>query len=305
VRDFDVVDHAAADEGDFAIDAGSDVDDLLDAVDAAGEAGEDDAARGRSAEVFESRNYGTFGRSEAGALDVGGVGEERENAFVAIARERVEIEAGAVYGRLVDLEVTGVNDDAERRADGERDAVDGAMRDGNKFDLEGVNLDEATGCDFAQRGGIEEACFFEALFDEREGEARAVDGHVEVAKNVRQGADVIFVAVGEDDRFDEMAILFQVGDVGNDEVDAEEFGFGEHHSGVDDDDGIADANRHHVHAEFAETTERDYCDGLLGVTQDACVLRSIEEESYHRAACEAFVCVGLSGLNASRFVTTS
>ena len=34
VRDFDVVDHAAADEGDFAADAPGDVDDLLDAVNA-------------------------------------------------------------------------------------------------------------------------------------------------------------------------------------------------------------------------------------------------------------------------------
>jgi hypothetical protein len=33
VGNFDVVDHAAADEGDFAADAGGDVDDLLDTVD--------------------------------------------------------------------------------------------------------------------------------------------------------------------------------------------------------------------------------------------------------------------------------
>ncbi len=60
----------------------------------------------------------------------------------------------------------------------------------------------------------------------------------------------------------------------------------EHHSGVDDDNGVAEAKSHHVHSEFAETTERDYSYGLLGVTQDACVLRSIEEESYHMVAIE-------------------
>ena len=76
VRDFDVVDHAAADEGDFAADARGDVDDLLDAVDGGGEAGQDDTARGRAAEIFEARDYGAFGRGEAGALDVGGVAEE-------------------------------------------------------------------------------------------------------------------------------------------------------------------------------------------------------------------------------------
>jgi hypothetical protein len=274
VRDFDVVDHAAADERDFAVNARGDVDDLLNPVDAAGEAGENDAPRSGTAEIFETRDNGAFGRREAGALDVGGVGEEREDAFVAVAREGVKIESGAVDGGLIDLEVAGVDDDAERCANGEGDAVDGAVGYGDKLDFERSDFDEAARCDFTKRGGIEQAGFFEALFDEREREAGAVDGDVDVTKDVRQRADVIFVAVRENDRFDEMAILFEIGDVWNDEVDAEEFGFGEHHSGVDDNDGVADANRHHVHAEFAETTERDYCDGLLGVTQDARMLRS-------------------------------
>jgi len=87
---------------------------------------------------------------------------------------------------------------------------------------------------------------------------------------------VIFVTVCEDDRFDLVAILLEIGDVGDDEIDAEEFGFGEHHAGVNNDDGFADANGHHVHTEFAETTERDYSYRLLGSAQDARVLRSIE-----------------------------
>jgi hypothetical protein len=58
----------------------------------------------------------------------------------------------------------------------------------------------------------------------------------------------------ENDRLDQMAILFEVGDVWNDQVNAEEFGFREHHAGVDNDDGVAEAKHHHIHSEFAETT---------------------------------------------------
>ena len=64
-----------------------------------------------------------------------------------------------------------------------------------------------------------------------------------------------------------LAILLQIGDVGNDQVDAEQFGFGEHHAGVDDDDVVAEAQRHHVHAEFAETAEGNCGEGLRGLTQ--------------------------------------
>jgi hypothetical protein len=52
-----------------------------------------------------------------------------------------------------------------------------------------------------------------------------------------------------------LAVLDQVGDVGDDNVHAEQFGLGKHEAGVDDDDVVAPANGHAVHAEFAEPAE--------------------------------------------------
>ena len=66
---------------------------------------------------------------------------------------------------------------------------------------------------------------------------------------------MIFVTVGEDDGTDVLTVLFEVRDVRDDEVDAEKLGFGKHHAGVDHDDVVADAKRHHIHAKFAEATE--------------------------------------------------
>jgi hypothetical protein len=68
---------------------------------------------------------------------------------------------------------------------------------------------------------------------------------------------VIFVTVGENNGADEGAILLEVRDVWDDEIDAQEFGFREHHAGVDDEDVVADPEGHHVHAKFAETAEWD------------------------------------------------
>ena len=154
---------------------------------------------------------------------------------------------------MVDLEIAGVNDDAERRADRERDAIDGAMGNGDEFNFEGSDFDEAAArSDFAERGGLEQPGFIEAFFYEREGEARALHGNVEVAKDVGKRADVVFMAVGEDDGADVGAVLFQIGDIGNDEVDAEKLGFREHHARVDDENVVAEPQGHHVHAKFAE-----------------------------------------------------
>src|ERR1700676_1486310 len=118
MRDFDVVDHAAADESDFAADTAGDIDNLLDAMNGRSKARKDDAAGGAAAEIFDAGNDGAFRGSEAGALDVGRIAEKGEDAFVTVAGEGVEIERGAVDGSLVDFEIAGVNDDAERRANG-------------------------------------------------------------------------------------------------------------------------------------------------------------------------------------------
>src|SRR5208282_5371828 len=112
VSDFDVVDHTAADESDFAADPSSDVDDLLDAVDGGGETGKDNAPGRRAAEFFDARDDGALGGSEAGALDVGGIAEKGQDTFAAVAGESVEIEWRAVHGSLVDLEVACMDDHA-------------------------------------------------------------------------------------------------------------------------------------------------------------------------------------------------
>jgi hypothetical protein len=65
---------------------------------------------------------------------------------------------------------------------------------------------------------------------------------------------VVFVAVRENDGANALAVLDEIGDVGDNDVDAEELGFREHEAGIDDDNVVAPAHGHAVHAEFAETT---------------------------------------------------
>ena len=54
-----------------------------------------------------------------------------------------------------------------------------------------------------------------------------------------------------------LAVFDEIGNVGDDDVDAEQFGFGEHESGVDDDDVVAPADGHAVHTELAQAAEGD------------------------------------------------
>ena len=167
----------------------------------------------------------------------------------------MQVEKFVVGGRGIDFEIAGVNDDAERRVDREGNAIDQAVRDLDRMDGERSGLEALVGAHFAKVGVVEQAVLVEFVFDVGERELGAPDGDVEFGEDPGQCADVIFVAVSEDDSANALAVLDEIGNVGNDDVDAEEFGFGEHESGVDDDDVVSPANGHAVHAEFAEAPE--------------------------------------------------
>ena len=249
--------HGASDESDFASVLMREFYGEVDAVDRTGEAGDEEAALGVGENFVELAADGALAGSVSLALDVGGILKEREHAFFAVFGEGVEIEKLVVGGRGIDLEIAGVDDYAERRVDGERDAIDQAVRDADGVNGEDAGFEALVGAHLAEVGVIEQAVLVELVFDVGEGEFGAPDRDLEFGKKPGERADVVFVAVGEDDGADALAVLDEIGDVGDDDVDAEEFGFGEHQAGIDDDNVVTPAHGHAVHAELAETAERD------------------------------------------------
>ena len=139
-----------------------------------------------------------------------------------------------------------------------RDAVDQRVGDADGQDGERPEGEAAAGKDLDQLGVVEQAMLFELAFDEGEGELGAVDGDVELGEDPGQAADVVLVAVGEDDGADFVAVLDEIADVGDDDVDAEELFFGEHQAGIDDDDVILPAEGQAVHTELTQAPEGDH-----------------------------------------------
>ena len=72
---------------------------------------------------------------KARALHVRRIAEERQHAFVSIARKCVKIKRHAAYRRLINLEVASMDDYSDRCAYRERHAIDRAVRHGNKFNF--------------------------------------------------------------------------------------------------------------------------------------------------------------------------
>ena len=192
-----------------------------DAMDGRGEAGEEQLLFRCSEDVVEAGNDSLFAGSEAGAVNVGGVLQQAKHALLAEIGERLQIEGVAVGRGQVDLEVAGVEDDADRGVDGQRDAIDQRVRDADRQDAEGPEREAAAGNKLDQLGVVEQAMLVELAFNVGQGELGAVNGHVELGEDPGKAADVVLVAVGQHDAADLFAVLDEEADVGNDDVDAQ------------------------------------------------------------------------------------
>jgi hypothetical protein len=82
-------------------------------------------------------------------------------------------------------------------------------------------------------------------------------GKVELRQDVGEGADVVLVAVRDDDAAQLVFVLEQVSYVRYEKVDSQHLVLGEHHAAVDDEDVFAVFDGHHVLADFAEAAEWD------------------------------------------------
>ena len=221
------------------------------------EAGDEQLALGARENLLEACTHRAFAWRVARALDVGRILEQRQHALLAVLGEGVQIEEPVVGRRGIDLEVAGMDQHAHRRMDGQRHAVHQAMRHLDGIDGERPDLEALAGLDLVELGIIQQAMLFQLAFHIGQRELGAVDRDVELRQQPGQRADVVFVPVGQHHGAHMLAILDQVAEVGNDDVHAEQFGFGEHQAGIDDDDVIAPANGHAIHAKFAESTQRN------------------------------------------------
>src|SRR5271168_3870570 len=123
---------------------------------------------------------------------------------------------------------------------------------------EGANLEALSRFDFAEVSVIENLVFVEFVFDVGERELRGPDGNVEFAENPGQATDMVFVSMREKNAADILSIFKKVRNVGDDDVNAQQLSFGEHQTGVDYDDVIAETDGHAVHTELAHTAQRNY-----------------------------------------------
>ena len=169
----------------------------------------------------------------------------------------------AVDRGVVELEVAGVDDRPDRRAQGDAHRVRDGVADPERHDVERADVELVARIERDQRVVVE-LVLLDLVAEQAAGQGRGVDRHArELGEDVRQPADVVLVGVGDQERLDLGAALLEVGDVGDDEVDAEHLLVREHQPAVDDHDLVAVLEDVHVLADLAHPAERDDAERMV------------------------------------------
>ena len=177
--------------------------------------------------------------------------------MVAEVREPRHVGGSHVDRRLVHLEIARMDHHPNGCLDREGGGVRDAVGDVNELRFEGAQFDDVTGLHLSQVRLLDEFVLAQLVLDETERQPAAVDRRIDFGKDVGQRADMVFVAVGQEEAEDFLLALRQVGHIRQHQVDAEHLLFGEHQAGIDDDDVFVVLQGHHVASDLAQSPERD------------------------------------------------
>jgi len=236
---------------------GGSVNDLLDAVDVAGEGGDDDALLAAGELPLEGLAHHPLAHGVAGALHVGGVRQQRQHPLLAQSAEPGQIDDLPVNGGGVDLEVAGVDHHAHAGVDGEGHGVGNGVVHVDKFYLKFSGLHRLARLHRHQLGAVQQPVLLQLQLDESSGKAGAVDGHIHLLEDVGDGPDVVLMAMGDEQAPQPGSVLDEIGDVGDDAVDAVHIIAGECHAAVHHNDLPAVLIGGHVLADLVETAQRN------------------------------------------------
>ena len=259
--DADVLAHRAPDERDLAAERLGGVDDLLDAVDVRREARHDDPPSQRANTSSRCGPTTDSDGEKPVAVDVRRVAAQQQHALAAELGQPRDVGRRAVDRGLVELVVAGDQHGAELGAERDRARVGDRVGHVHQLERERARARASRPASTSLQLDVAQLVLVELRArhrDRQRARRRPATSPLEpeLAHHPRQRAEVVLVAVRDDDRLDVARALAQVGEVGQHEVDPDHLGRREAQPDVDDDDAAVVLDDRHVLADLAEPAER-------------------------------------------------
>ena len=161
-----------------------------------------------------------FAAGGFGVEDVGAVSDQRQDAAVADGGQLRGRSRRAHLRRIIQLPVAGVEDAAIGRIDDERVAFGDGVGKRDIGETERAQLERAAHGDDLELHLVLQPFFLQLLRNQAGGERGGIERHLQFSGEIGDGADMIFMAVGEHDAEQILAALLDEGEIGQHHVDA-------------------------------------------------------------------------------------
>ena len=247
--------HGAPDEGNLASVFESQIDRELDAMNRGRKTRNKQPPLGARKHFIELAPHRPLAGCVSLALNVGGILQQRQHTFLAVFRKGMQVKQAVVGRRRIDFEIARVHHHAQRRMNRQRHAIHQAMRYLDGMNRERPNLDALCGPNFPQISLVEQAVLIQFVLHVSERELRAPYRDIQFRQNPGQGANVVLVPMCQHNPAHALAVFNEIRNIGNNNIDTQQFGLGKHQAGIDNDNVIAPAQGHAVHAELAQSAQ--------------------------------------------------
>jgi hypothetical protein len=163
--------------------------------------------------------------------------------------------------RRIDLPVAGVQHRAGRGVDRQRVRFRYRMRDRNEFDIEGPEVDPPAGRHHRDRNFRRIALGSAFGLEQSGAELGRVDRAFQLRPQVDDGAEMVFMGMGQHETDQILSLFFEEADIGHDEIDAGQMLLvAKRDTQIDRQPGalmaITEAIDRQVHADLADAAER-------------------------------------------------
>ena len=95
------------------------------------------------------------------------------------------------------------------------------------------------------------------VFDQANGQTCSVNGHVELFEQIRQAADMVFVAMRQEHTAYSVLVFDKIGHIGNDQINAIHLIVREAETAVNDDDILPIFQNGHILTDLIQTAQGD------------------------------------------------
>ena len=128
----------------------------------------------------------------------------------AVIGQGVQVTDQLVHRGGIEFEIPGMDDGAEGRGERQRSGLNDAVGEPNELHVERTDVKRPLGVRLPQFDGFRQAVLASLGGPGPGPERRPVNGRIHLVEYIRQGPDVVLMAVGEDDGPQVVLVLAQV-----------------------------------------------------------------------------------------------